>query len=234
MTYRLAHHDTAALAAAYRVRRRVRIHGLLRDAVPLAEHLARREDWRQVLNSGDKVFELDRATRAGMAPDRVATLDAAVHRGAAEGFQFRYESVRVPDDDDARRAAGDPLSEFARWLSSGEMRAFLRAVTGEEHIDFADAQATRFVAGDFLTGHDDAVAGKHRRAAYVFGLTPRWRLEWGGLLMFHAGVDDFTGVVPAFNVLDVFAVPQPHSVSLVSPAALDARISVTGWLRSTR
>jgi Rps23 Pro-64 3,4-dihydroxylase Tpa1-like proline 4-hydroxylase len=29
------------------------------------------------------------------------------------------------------------------------------------------------------------VAGKNRVAAYVLNLTPRWRVEWGGLLMFH-------------------------------------------------
>lgn len=221
--------DTGALAARYREQGRVRIHGLLADAEPLARALRAREDWRQVLNAGDKVYELDRAARAGMGVERATALDRAVFEGAAEGFQFRFESIRVPDEEEARRASADPLAAFASWLSTGPARAFLREVTGAS-VDFADAQATNFGAGDFLTGHDDVVPGKNRTAAYVLGLTERWRPEWGGLLMFHDG-EEALALTPAFNSLDLFAVPVPHSVSLVSPSAPVTRLSVTGWLR---
>jgi len=37
--------------------------------------------------------------------------------------------------------------------------------------------------------------------------------------------------VPAFNALNLFAVPQPHSVGFVTPFAARRRYSVTGWLR---
>lgn len=234
--YRLAAgHDIPALAQAYRVNGRVRIHNLLADPHHLKGHLASAENWRQALNAGEKVFELDRATRAALSVEKAAALDAAVYGGAEHGFQFRYETIRVPDDDAARIAIDDPLAEFARWMSGGEMREFLRAVVDQPLIDFVDAQATCFTAGDFLTGHDDLVAGKHRHAAYVFGLTPIWRLEWGGLLIFQdiGGEGDcFHGLVPGFNCLDLFSVPQLHSVSLISAAATQPRLSVTGWLRS--
>lgn len=36
----------------------------------------------------------------------------------------------------------------------------------------------------FVTEHDDDVAGKQRLAAYVFGFTPQWRPDWGGVLQF--------------------------------------------------
>jgi Rps23 Pro-64 3,4-dihydroxylase Tpa1-like proline 4-hydroxylase len=35
-------------------------------------------------------------------------------------------------------------------------------------------------------------------------------------------------------VLNIFAVPQPHSVTIVAPFAAAARYSVTGWLRMKR
>jgi Rps23 Pro-64 3,4-dihydroxylase Tpa1-like proline 4-hydroxylase len=38
--------------------------------------------------------------------------------------------------------------------------------------------------------------------------------------------------MPKFNTLDLFAVPQQHSVSMVTPAAPVRRYAVTGWLRS--
>jgi Rps23 Pro-64 3,4-dihydroxylase Tpa1-like proline 4-hydroxylase len=105
-------------------------------------------------------------------------------------------------------------------------------VIGPSDVAFADAQATRYGPGDFLTAHDDAVEGKHRRAAYVFGLSRDWRAEWGGLLLFHEPEGEVRGYVPQYNALNLFAVPQPHSVSLVAPFAPRERLSVTGWLRA--
>lgn len=226
--------DAGALAAEFAARRRVRIDGLLaRDgAAALHADLRGRGDWRQVVNSGTKVFDLDRATRAAMTPEQTAALDASVHAGARAGFQFRFESIRVPDDTRTRDASGDMLASLAAWLSAGEARDFLRTVTGDAAIEFADAQATAYAPGDFLTGHDDEIAGKNRRAAYVLGLNPKWRIEWGGLLLFHGAPATAEAWAPGFNSLSLFAVPQPHSVSLVTPSAAFRRYSVTGWLRT--
>lgn len=226
--------DAAVLSEAFAARRRVQIADFLVGDAATGLHAALRgrEDWRQVVNSGDKVFELDRPTRAAMSAAQAAALDASVHAGAREGFQYRFESIRVPDSEAERSASDDMLAKFADWLSQGEARDFLRAVTGDTALAFADAQATAFAPGDFLTGHDDEVAGKGRRAAYVFGLTPKWRLEWGGLLLFHdlgGGVEE--GWSPSLNTLNIFAVPQAHSVSLVTPSAAYRRYSITGWLR---
>ena len=118
-------------------------------------------------------------------------------------------------------------------MSTDRVRDFLRTITGSAEIEYADAQATAYAPGDFLTVHDDAVEGKFRRAAYVFGLTPVWRLEWGGLLLFH-GSDGHVdcGWVPTFNTLNLFKVPQLHSVSEVTQAAAYRRYAITGWLRA--
>lgn len=225
--------DPRALADIYARTGRVRIAPFLRpaDADALHLYLRTRDDWRQVINSGDKTFELDRPARAAMPPAQRAALDEAVIAGARSGFQYRYEAIRVPDAAATRAMRGDPLSRFASFLSDGSVRDLLRIVTGASGINFADAQGTAYAPGDFLTGHDDAVSGKQRHAAYVFGLTPIWRVEWGGLLLFHDG-DAVDGWSPAHNVLNVFAVPQLHSVSLVTPAAAYRRYSITGWLRS--
>ena len=237
MAFRL--HPRLELAAptdAFAAERRVRIHPFLDDAVAIELHalLRRREDWRQVINSGDKVFELDRATRAAMETSEAAALDAAVHAGAREGFQYRYETVRLPDGDPAMadRADCDMLDGFTAWLSGGQVRETLRRITGFGDIAFADGQATAYSPGDFLTGHLDDVPGKGRRAAYVLGLTPVWRADGGGLLLVHGGVGGVAGNMPGFNTLDLFAVPQLHSVSLVTPAAAYRRYAITGWLRA--
>lgn len=227
--------DGAALGAAFAADGRVQIRNLLAGdgASILHRELSARQDWKQIVNSGAKIYEIDRPTRAAMTPERLRKLDEAVFAGARADFQHRYEAIRVPDETAARRASDDILSRFALWLSEGEARELLRGIIGAEGIDFADAQATSYGPGDFLTAHDDDVEGKKRHAAYVFGLTPRWRTEWGGLLLFHAVDGDVEhGLLPRFNTLNLFKVPRLHSVSLVTPAAPAPRISITGWLRS--
>lgn len=225
--------DLAALADRYRREGRVVIDNPLPQpaALSLATHLRQRTDWRKLVLSGERVVEFDRAGWAAIAPERAEALNLAVYAAARAGFQFRFESIRVSDAARNREADTTLLGGFARWVSSPAMLDALRTITGADDIQFADAQATAYAPGDFLTAHDDAVAGKHRRAAYVFGLTPGWRPEWGGLLLFHDR-GELRAVVPGFNRLAVFAVPQDHSVSEVTRAAPARRYSVTGWLRA--
>ncbi len=226
--------DVEAAARTYAATGHVRLRPVLTQAAAEALHLEARgrTDWKQVLNSGEKVFELDRPTRAAMTPEQITALDTAVTR---EGFQYRYETLRLPDGNLRAPKTESLLARLPHWLSAPPQRAILQAITGHADIAFADGQATAYSPGDFLTGHDDAVPAKHRRAAYVLGLTPVWRVEWGGLLLFHDadGVPgNLKGVSPEYNSLDLFAVPQLHSVSQVNAAAAYRRYAVTGWLRA--
>jgi SM-20-related protein len=220
-------HDVAALAAEYRAHRRLRIADLLAEdgLADFWHYLSGRDDWWHLINTPDGVVELDPVAREEMPPERRAALDEIVNHGARTGFQYRYEGLRVP----AAADGANPLAAFSRLMASEEMIAFLCAITGFAGLAFTDGHATAYGPGDFLTGHDDDVAGKDRIAAYVFGLTPRWRPEWGGLLLFH-GPEDAS--VARFNTLDLFAVPQRHSVSIVTQAAPLRRFAVTGWLRT--
>jgi Rps23 Pro-64 3,4-dihydroxylase Tpa1-like proline 4-hydroxylase len=168
-----------------------------------------------------------------MSKAKLEALETAVLVGARKGFQHRYEAVRVPDEEAERKTSTDMLAKFALWLSQGEARDLLRVVAGTDAIDFADAQGTCYSPGDFLTAHTDENPGKYRHGAYVFSLTPQWQIDWGGLLLFHGqdGNVDF-GITPRFNALNIFAVPQVHSVSMVNRIAPYRRYSITGWLRS--
>lgn len=227
--------DPGALALQFAAGGRLQIRDFLRreDAEALHAECRAREDWRQIVNSGGSVYDLDRPTRAAMSAAQAEALDLAVYAGAREGFQHRYEAIRVPDEQAARQESDDPFAKFALWLSEGAARDFLRTVIGRSELAFADAQATAYSPGDFLTGHDDDVEGKGRLAAYVFGLTPQWRPEWGGLLLFHDAEGDIErGLTPRFNTLNLFAVPQLHSVSMVTRSAPFRRYAVTGWLRA--
>lgn len=224
--------DATALAATYATHRRVSIDPFLDEAsaAALRAHLLARDDWVLVMNAGDKVYELPRAAAASLSPEQRATLDRKIGESALQHFQYRYEAVRVPDDPAVR--GGTLLDRFADFLSSPAVITVLRMITGAP-VEFTDAQATAYGPGHFLTRHDDDVAGKGRHAAYVLGLAPDWRAEWGGLLLFHHGERDIDhGFAPAFNALRLFAVPAVHSVSHVWPYVPEPRLSITGWLRS--
>ena len=223
--------DLDALRETYAATGRVRIFGLLdtKSVAELHQYLVNHSGWWHLIYTPEGAIELDRAKRAAMSAEEHAALDRRVHQQARTGFQYRYEGLRVPDRE---KIGSDPLSAFARLMSSEPMLDMLRKITGYSELAFTDGQATAYGPGDFLTGHDDDVAGKNRLAAYVFGMTPQWRPEWGGLLLFHGPNEaTFEGNVPRYNVLDLFAVPQRHSVSMVTDAAPCPRYAVTGWLR---
>lgn len=223
------------LREKFRERGRVEIRNFLRpEAVEhLREHLIERTDWTLVLNAGKNVYEIPSETFEALTPEQHVEMDRRVFAAAERGFQYRYESIRVPDEDQDRKTRGTSLDNFVRFMASKKVLSILGEVMGSHDLTFADGQATAFGSGHFLNRHDDDVDGKHRRAAYVFGLQPTWNVDWGGLLMFHGkdgNVEE--AFTPAMGALRLFRVPTPHSVSYVTPFATQRRLSITGWLRT--
>ena len=226
-----AKHIQAELAA----RKRVQIRDFLRppSAEALLGHLLDSADWRHVLNAADRVYEIPCDELASMDEAQRTVLDRKTDERAAREFQFRFDTIRVPDSEPERIATKTLLAEFAMFLSSPAVVRWFRSITGCSEVDFADAQATRYRNGAYLTRHDDAVEGKERHFAYVLNLTRDWREEWGGLLLFpRDGAVTVDSLVPHFNLLTLFEVGQQHGVSQVASYAARPRISVTGWLRS--
>ncbi len=196
-------------------------------------YLAQSAEWSLVLHDGANVREATPEQRRHADEIWEREMAAFAYARAREGFEFLYEHRRVADDPRERAADPSPVARLVDFLNSPVFLEFARRLTGQPDIVRADAQATRYRPGDFLTQHDDfdKTGRKLRRAAYVFNLTPRWQPDWGGQLQFIGPDGHVTEAwVPRFNALNVFAVPQPHSVSIVSPFAVGARYSVTGWL----
>lgn len=227
--------DREWLAGCFAASGRIRIADFLAGdgARRLRDALLAATGWRHVINGETTVFEIDAAHYDALPPQERAAIEQAVHAAAARGFQFRFDTIRVSDDAGERLRSGAILDAFATFMSSQAVRDFIAEVTGARDIDFADAQATRYRSGHFLTRHDDAVDGKQRRLAYVLGLTADWRADWGGLLQFH-GADGGVAetMTPGFDTLCLFAIGQPHSVSFVAPFAEAPRLSITGWFRA--
>jgi Rps23 Pro-64 3,4-dihydroxylase Tpa1-like proline 4-hydroxylase len=216
-------------------RKRVSIAHFLveEDAERLAASLRRLERWNIVTTSGGKHLDLDAKGVASFTDADRRKFDDAVNAQATRGFQYLFENFPIYDAYFAGTIPDPEIAAFFEFLNSEPMLNFVRDITGVGAIAYADAQATRYRAGHFLTTHTDGVEGKNRAAAYVFNLTKGWRADWGGVLNF-TGPDGHVeaGFTPMFNVFNLFAVPQDHHVSIVAPYAAAPRLSVTGWFRT--
>ena len=189
--------------------------------------------WNLVTNNQGRHLDLDASGMAKLSDQDQIRFSEAVHSQARWEFQYLFANFPIYDAYHSGRLQQKKLKQLFEFLNSPAFLRFVREVTGDLSISFADAQATKYEPGHFLTVHDDNIAGKNRSCAYVLNLTKEWRADWGGLLQFHGPtghvIEAFT---PAFNALNIFKVPQEHSVSTVAPFAGSPRYSITGWLRS--
>jgi Rps23 Pro-64 3,4-dihydroxylase Tpa1-like proline 4-hydroxylase len=71
--------------------------------------------------------------------------------------------------------------------------------------------------------------------AYVLNVTfTDWSPDYGGYLTFYDGSGDVElALRPKFNTLNVFSVPQLHSVTRVAPFAPLGRTAISGWARES-
>jgi SM-20-related protein len=227
--------DTGLVGRVFRSAGRVHIGGILTAAAADRIHraLADETPWSYVVGDESGNRDLPVASLDELSPDERAAIVASTDSAAVRGFAYRYSSFRIDGAFEAGRHREHYLMRVLAFLNSKPFLDFARHVTGVPQIAFADAQATLYRPGDFLTTHDDEVEGKNRHAAYVLNFTPEWRVDWGGLLAFpdpYGHVTEAFG--PAFNALNLMRVPTPHTVTQVASFAGAGRYSITGWLRS--
>ena len=227
--------DPEFLATVFARHGRIHVPAIFDRATALAVHQALTADavpWQLHFNDGPQAYDVPAAAYDALAPAERERLLEPIHARARSGFQYLFDNFSLAD----QHARGEHLElELMRvyeFLRSDAVLEFVRRATGAREIVTIDAQATRYRAGHFLTAHDDRDEQKGRVVAYVLSMTPKWRVDWGGVLQFldedgHVA----EGYVPAFNALNLFRVPAPHAVSLVAPYAGASRLSITGWLR---
>lgn len=207
------------------------------DAKAVAEALTAAPYARTFLVGG-KGFRATPEAYEASPPEIKAEVETAIVQGARTGFQYDFDNWPVSDEIEADRRLGGavaPIEAAYDLLNSEACLGLLRRITGDDRIVYVDAQATRYRAGQFLTAHDDELEGRNRLYAYVLNLTAGWRIEWGGLLLFHDSDGHVAeGYAPKFNTLNIFRVPQWHSVSQVASYVDQPRLAITGWIRSAR
>jgi len=171
------------------------------------------------LASDEKIAELSNIQRR--------ELYQSIYQDAAKGVGFLYGKHAITEH------SSPLLAAFLTLMNSSEIVKLVNDITNTENIKFADGQATRYRVGDFLTRHKDDPANETRKFAYVYGLSPMWHPDWGGLLQFFTGQGiPLESWLPQFNSLTIFDVSLVHSVTSIAAFAPVNRYSITGWFRT--
>ena len=226
--------NSMALKAAFETHRRVHIPGILNaeSAEAVTTAMEAYDGWRVSVHAGGERFEIPLTDGRASEPGKQSWIDQAAINGTDASMQYIFDTRRLTVEglqDDVH----DAVSAVPAFVNSPAFINFMRGVTGDDRIDFADAQATRYRPGHVLTGHNDDAEGKNRLYAYVLNLTRDWCVDWGGALVFPGSDGQIVqGFVPRFNALNLFAVPMDHAVTQVASFAQAHRLSITGWLRT--
>lgn len=192
------------------------------------------EDWTRSIHL-EEGRDVDISVRdlEALPADERAAFERSLADSSTDNLQYVFDTVRISADIKAGRPTTGPMRAVHDFINGRAFIDFVAQVTGDDRLAFADVMATRYLPGHFLTAHGDENPSQRRLYAYVLNLTPQWRADWGGVLMF---LDDdghvAEGYIPAFNALNLFAVPQTHAVSMVTRLAQTPRLSITGWIHA--
>lgn len=201
----------------------------------LATMLRTQIPWRLVYQTPqDGVVQISPEDAQSLGREVIAQRMQLVMQLAEKNYGFCYNSYQMIEAVIQGRDPGHPIHEVTQFLNSRAFLDFGSAIIGEAGITKADAQATLFGRGGFLTRHVDEGANRERRAAYTLGFSQNWQTDWGGLLMLidKQTTDVRSAYIPRFNTLTLFDGMAVHSVSPVSAFAGDGRYSIVGWLRN--
>lgn len=213
---------------------RLRIEDFLAPefAIRIAEYAPQHIPFKIHCSIDGKNQSISQAEMAAKSNEEKRSMNTKILSAASKGEGFLYCGYKRSDSKESKSKELLFLHELFDFINSDEVLSLIHYITGNDKINKADAHYTRYTPGQFLTRHQDIIAGKNRRFAYVLGFTPSWHPDWGGLLQFYLpdGTPEETWA-PKFNTLTLFDTKYIHAVSCVAPFAIAPRISLTGWFQ---
>ena len=157
--------DVQASAAVFARLGRVHIPSVFPEDVAARVERALREEtpWNRVFNGADKHYDLGPEAWQAIPDAKRAEIVAAVQANGRTGFAYFFENFPIADLYAAGRYRESYLMRVYEFANSSEFLDFGRQLVGAADIALADAQATCYRPGDFLTCHDDHVQCVERR-----------------------------------------------------------------------
>lgn len=220
-----------ALKAAYAVNNR----GQIKDIFPLEQAektyqcLATETPWGLFYLGKEHGEKIPADKYKALSPEELQEIYKYIFETARDRYQFMYLFNHLSQQNRTEKIFVHDIADF---INSEPVLEFIRTLTGIPELIRADAQATKYIGNCFLHPHTDEGLETGRRVAYVLNMTKNWDPNWGGFLQFFDKKMNVTqSFKPTFNALNLFTVPQGHSVSFVAPFCPGERLSITGWFR---
>lgn len=237
--------DPELFAAEYAAYGLVQIPNVLPDDVAQSvfEMLRTQVKWRLVIpqpgegpGAPDQIMYLGPEDMQAMGQQAVRQLIGEAEQRASRNYGFLYNVYPMIEAKAKGWDEGHPIHTLTDFVNSPEFLDFGARVIGYNGaLAKAEAQATFYGRGNYLTRHIDEGFNQERRAAYTFGFSPHWEPDWGGLLAFiDDNMDIERAFIPRFNTLTFFDGRKIHSVTPVANFAAGPRLQVTGWLLDDR
>lgn len=221
-------HDPAALNKVLQEKGRLQVANFFspETAEYLHQLLISNKNWYMAYNQGDNYYESSMQQLEAVSPENRKKFMNNIYQRASKQFQYVFYQYYITQAIELNEHPGDPMHQMHHFMNSQGMLDFMRTLTGEQAIVKADSYASMYLPGHFLTTHEDLHDKHDRVAAYVFSMNKKWEENWGGHLAFF---DDNGNIneafIPSFNTLNIFLIPQMHSVQLVAPFAAENRTS---------
>ncbi|HEV2079607.1 MAG TPA: 2OG-Fe(II) oxygenase family protein [Allosphingosinicella sp.] len=231
--------DARALAERFAADGRLQIRDFLtaESASTVHQILARGTRWGLAWQAGsDGPHSIRAEALRGLSSAQREEISRKVATAARSGeYAFLYGQYPMVHAYLQKWAPGGPHDLLLEHINDQPLLDLVRAVTGIPELVKADAQATLYAPGQFLALHTDSHKAEGWRVAYVMSFCAAdWRPDWGGYLTFYDEEGDVIhGLKPRFNALNIFKVPQGHSVTYVPSFAPAERFAITGWFRDT-
>lgn len=226
-------HDWSKLASTLQGVGRLQVPDFLtrESAEYLYDIHVRNKTWHLAYNEGNNYYESSVEELRAVTPRQQQQFMSNIYARARTQFQYVFYQYYISQAIKLNEQPGHPMHQFDEFVNSEEVLDRMRILTGVDAIAKADSYASTYAPGHFLTAHDDRHDSHDRVAAYVIGLTKTWDKNWGGHLAFFDDAGNVKeALIPSFNTLNIFLVPQMHSVQLVAPFAGGNRTSYLGWL----
>ena len=211
---------------------RVQIKNIFSDKT--ADHLynliKQNKTWYLAYNEGDQYYESILQEFEKMPAHLKQQFMNNIYRRARTSFQYLFQQYYITQAVEKGEEKGHPLHVMHDFVNADPFMSFMKKLTGEDNIRFIESFVSSYGPGHFLTDHDDTHDKNDRVVAYTIGMTKNWKKDWGGHLAFFDDDGNIKqALMPSFNTLSVFLIPQPHAVQFVAPFAQMNRVSFLGW-----
>lgn len=227
--------DVERYAQSYAKRGIVQVPDVFEPAVAdaLERLLAGSVPWRLLMtDSNDSPIHFSQAEAQAMGREKIDALARDALMRARQNRGYLYYTYPMIEGYLRGWDPGHPIHQVTEFINGPEFLDLGRRIIGVSGVTKADAHATAYNPGHYLTRHLDYGDDHERRAAYVLGFSRGWQPDWGGLLLFLNEKQDVTeGYLPRYNVLTIFDIKYLHTVTQVSSFAGGVRRSITGWFR---